>query len=321
MSKKKKLMIAGGGVGAVIVLFLVLIFTHVICINHVYVEATCTKPKTCKYCGREDGEPLGHKFSEATCTKPKTCNNCGITEGKTLEHEWQDATCTEPQKCSKCDTTQGEPLGHDWEEATCDYPKTCAECGEEEGEPLGHKEGKWKVKKKSSLIEHGKKERKCKVCGEVTDDKEIPIILLKGKNGKFNATVLDVLESMIKIFNEKTSNADITMSIESTEVMGDDNGYAWYIYVDGIRTNAIVYIGGKSLTSYCYEVSFLTTKASDMTTAFTAAAAWASNFCFYSQGEEIIEKICAFKSMKHDGYIMDSRYEDGLPYVTIYPID
>ena len=78
----------------------------------------------------------GHKhiWMEATCTEPKTCSECGETEGEALGHTWVEATCAAPKTCSVCGETEGEALGHTWVEATYEVPKTCSVCGETEGE-------------------------------------------------------------------------------------------------------------------------------------------------------------------------------------------
>lgn len=65
--------------------------------KHVWVDATCTEPKTCSVCGETEGEALGHEWIEATCTEPKTCKRCGAKDGAALGHlngQWQ--TVTEP---------------------------------------------------------------------------------------------------------------------------------------------------------------------------------------------------------------------------------
>lgn len=53
--------------------------------RHEWVEATCTKPKTCTKCGETKGEAIGHKWEEATVDRPKTCSVCGLTEGEPKE--------------------------------------------------------------------------------------------------------------------------------------------------------------------------------------------------------------------------------------------
>ena len=52
--------------------------------QHTWVEASCTEPKTCRECGKTEGEALGHTWVEATKTAPKTCSRCGKTEGTPL---------------------------------------------------------------------------------------------------------------------------------------------------------------------------------------------------------------------------------------------
>ena len=122
--------------------------------DHVWENATCTAPKTCKECGATEGEPSGHKWQDADCTTPKTCTICKKTEGEALGHSWKDATCTTPQLCEVCDATGDEALGHTWEEADCTNPKTCTVCKESEGKALGHS---WEDATCQSP-------KKCKVC-------------------------------------------------------------------------------------------------------------------------------------------------------------
>ncbi len=124
--------------------------------EHEWVEATCKEPKTCKLCGKTEGELADHVWEEATCTKPKTCSVCGKTEGEKLEHTWVEATCSTPKTCSECGQTEGEALGHVWEEPTCTEPRTCSVCGATVGNALGHQ---W--------VEATYTEPKtCSVCGE-----------------------------------------------------------------------------------------------------------------------------------------------------------
>lgn len=94
------------------------------CVSHVYLPATCEAPKTCRECGKTEGEALSHVWSEATCSKPSTCELCGKTKGDTLEHKFSEATCEEAQTCSDCGLEAGNALGH-----TVDAGK-CERCGE-----------------------------------------------------------------------------------------------------------------------------------------------------------------------------------------------
>ena len=107
--------------------------------GHTYDAPTCTQSQICKVCGQTSGEALGHDFAPATCTAPATCKVCGVTSGSALSHKYSSASCSKPATCSRCGKTKGEALGHDYSPATCTKPKTCKVCGRREGEALGHK--------------------------------------------------------------------------------------------------------------------------------------------------------------------------------------
>ena len=53
----KKFLIASISAVSVVILFAVLIFTHVICLWHDYSDATIIEPQTCRYCDKTKGEP------------------------------------------------------------------------------------------------------------------------------------------------------------------------------------------------------------------------------------------------------------------------
>lgn len=107
---KKRVAIAA--VAVVVAIFcLPMLFPQLFCTHKLWANATCTSPRTCKSCGKTEGEPLGHEWEEATCTTPKTCQRCGRTEGKSLGHQpgsWTkevdyiDATSKEIQECERC---------------------------------------------------------------------------------------------------------------------------------------------------------------------------------------------------------------------------
>ena len=109
----------GGKKRAAIIAFLVVavifclpsIFPQWFCSHEAWADATCTEPRTCKNCGKTDGQPLGHDWADATCTESKTCARCGATDGNPLGHEpgkwttkadYVKATTKEVQKCSRC---------------------------------------------------------------------------------------------------------------------------------------------------------------------------------------------------------------------------
>ena len=92
---------------------------------HFYREATCTEPKTCSLCGKEEGSPLGHQYGEWVILEEPDCLSYGKRE----------------RECSIDGYKESEvipALGHDWHEATYDTPKTCSRCGETEGHVKGY---------------------------------------------------------------------------------------------------------------------------------------------------------------------------------------
>jgi len=100
--------------------------------EHTWVDASCSKPRTCSFCGKTEGDVLGHDMAPATCTKPKTCKVCGATIGKPLSdtgHDWIPATCTEPETCKACGQIRGSALGHEWSKGSCIEPQKCFRCG------------------------------------------------------------------------------------------------------------------------------------------------------------------------------------------------
>lgn len=145
-----------------------------------------------------------HQWNDATCTKPKTCKICGRTDGEALGHTWNDATCTEPQICSVCHATKGDALGHelgDWtiiKEATCtatgEEKTTCKRCGkslEEEIPMIEHSLGEWTVTddykvNRDGTVTPGTQAMLCTVCNSEIETKEYTIELT---NGQKNAVI------------------------------------------------------------------------------------------------------------------------------------
>ncbi len=107
----KKRAVIAAAVAAVIIFSLPMLFPQLFCSHKLWANATCTRPRVCKSCGKTEGEPLGHKWEEATCTTSKTCQRCGETKGKPLGHQpgswtkevdYVDATSKEIQECDRC---------------------------------------------------------------------------------------------------------------------------------------------------------------------------------------------------------------------------
>jgi len=120
--------------GAVLAVALIVCFFTV----HIWVDATCSRPKHCALCGKTQGRALPHEFEPATCEDPEICEVCGDTGEEALGHSWQEATCQAPRTCTRCGHTEGVPSGHGWQDATCTKPSTCATCGATQGSALGH---------------------------------------------------------------------------------------------------------------------------------------------------------------------------------------
>ena len=138
--------------------------------DHVWLEATCQAPATCKECGETEGERADHSWKAATCEVPATCGICGQTQGEKLEHQWKRGICT--ATCENCGVEDTSMLGHLWSEATCEAPKICGVCGMEEGEPLPHQ---WQAADCSNP-------KRCTVC-KTTEGAALGHTLPEGNDG------------------------------------------------------------------------------------------------------------------------------------------
>lgn len=56
-AKNIKIIVSIAAVSIILIVFLILIFTHTICLKHSYSEATVLQPQTCYYCGKTKGVP------------------------------------------------------------------------------------------------------------------------------------------------------------------------------------------------------------------------------------------------------------------------
>ena len=171
---KKKIVIVASAVFSVIVILLFLIFTHVICINHVFLPATCISPQICQYCKKTQGEPSEHKWEDATCIAPKYCSVCLQSVGEPSGHTWVDATCVDPKTCSTCALTDGISKGHTWQAATCSIPETCVDCGLTQGDPLGHSVDEWNLISASTCTTLGIEGGTCSICNESVEQ-DLPL--------------------------------------------------------------------------------------------------------------------------------------------------
>ena len=147
-------------------------------------EATCTEDGSKSiHCTRCEATQFsttipaaGHSFSDwEDVTSPtcggnsysvRTCSVCGVKENTNLHtesHAWdtkyttdKEATCTEEGSksihCTRCEATQYNDV----------IPAK------------GHSAGDWETETPATKDENGKEVRKCSVCGEVLDYREIP---------------------------------------------------------------------------------------------------------------------------------------------------
>ena len=106
--------------------------------NHSWIDATCTEPAQCRYCGQTEGEALGHTGGKITCVSLATCERCGEEYGDYTDHRLVAASCTVAEYCRICGATFGEALGHKIIPATCTEADHCLVCGITLGNALGH---------------------------------------------------------------------------------------------------------------------------------------------------------------------------------------
>ncbi len=121
--------------------------------THTWIDATCTKAKTCSICGEQEGEALGHTWGGETCTTSKTCAVCGKTEGVPKGHSVAQWTVTTEPTCA----LEGQETG------TCE---TCGETVQKAIPALAHTPGEWTVTKDATVGAPGERTRSCTVCGK-----------------------------------------------------------------------------------------------------------------------------------------------------------
>ena len=231
MSNKTKIILLAVLIPILVVL--VLIGTHVVCIFHEWMPATCMVPETCKFCDAVQGDALGHKWVEAACETAKTCEVCGEVEGQALGHDWAEATCLTAKTCNTCGKTEGEPAGHQWQDATCTEPKTCSGCGETEGEALGHVEGEPTRWSEYPVEGYYCMKTECSVCGCILNiDKVNYISFVSGDH--FYITPKQLMErcnNEIKALNNSEYTAGYKMiDGKLTGLIWNGNGQAVFAF-------------------------------------------------------------------------------------------
>ena len=177
-----------------------IVFEH----EHKWLEADCTAPKTCVYCGKTEGEASGHT-EEIVAGKDATCTETGLTEGKKcsvcgevlVEQEEIPTVAHKDENgdyiCDVCDAAlcvehvPAEAVRENEVDATCSaegfYESVikCAQCHAELSretvtvDKLPHTE-ETVLGKDATCTETGLTEgKKCSVCGEIlVAQEEIP---------------------------------------------------------------------------------------------------------------------------------------------------
>lgn len=127
-SKKKRNIIIAVVTAVVVILALIvfgiLVSTHVICLNHDWKAATCMEPETCRKCGKVRGEISSHTEGEWVVAKAPTLTEKGAEEllcslcGNAVDNREIDAKI--PKTDGECFNFTDEEF-IDWVNDTFDY--------------------------------------------------------------------------------------------------------------------------------------------------------------------------------------------------------
>lgn len=193
-----------------------------------YTTHTCAG---CGYSYRDSYTPPVHQF-EVSRVVPAACTAEGETE----------------YTCSLCGAKKTEPIpaaGHDYEETvlppTCTEPGakvfTCKNCGNSYSEPIpaaGHTAGDWEVAIAPQVDVPGEEQRKCAVCGEVMERRELaalPYVHAEGISLSHGALELRVGEEALLEATltpkDATENACTYVSSDETVARVDASGAVW----------------------------------------------------------------------------------------------
>lgn len=179
------------------------------CKHQIWIDANCQAPKTCRGCGKTEGEinPANHAKEptwEITDEKHKGTYPCcnTVVEGA---HDWVNLevavqpTCTTPgkssRKCKVCektvDTAELPALGHDFAaEYTVDQAPDCTNKGSESRhctrcnevtdsrkyeDALGHDLTDWTIVKPATCAEPGSRHKTCKRCWAEVELEEVTV--------------------------------------------------------------------------------------------------------------------------------------------------
>lgn len=227
-------------------------------------EPTCTEDglvcKTCSVCNYEHTEVLkatGHLWREATCVSPKTCRWCRQTEGECGDHivvtiPAVAPTCTETgftegKRCSICGEvlvaqTEVVATGHDYDdvvtEPTCTEggytTHTCAACGDSyvdaHTNSLGHDLGQWTVEREAGCEYTGTERGECSRCDHY-EYREVPAI-----GHSYYERVIEPTCTSGGYTMHICEHCNQTSIDTETEALGHDMGQWTMIYDAGCET-------------------------------------------------------------------------------------
>ena len=214
---------------------------------HLWADATCTAPRTCRICRKEDGSPLGHHLERADCESPEVCSVCGQVGSPAAGHKWTKATCDTPQTCQICGAVGKPAAGHTWTAATCTAPKACSVCGTTQGTTAPHN---WK-KETVNNYAYNRVEtlQTCTKCGFATSStlKELTT-LIDGSHEHFILSPTDFYERLLRYVGEYDRLSGLTLRPGRAEKPQTGNSYegTYPITVDvyeGDQKIAVFYMG------------------------------------------------------------------------------
>ena len=160
---------------------------------------SCTEAQICTECGKELASPTGHNYQSSVTTP--TCTSEGYTlylcrcgdfykENivSALGHtSGAEATCSSPQYCTVCLEILTPALEHiPGNTATCAEAQCCMFCGAVLKEASAHTPGEWTVAIAPTATKDGLRVRKCTVCGNNAEEKNIPATGSQGLAYKVN---------------------------------------------------------------------------------------------------------------------------------------
>ena len=254
---------------SLLLVFVMIVFSGCGC-EHEWEDATCIHPKTCKLCGKTEGELAEHNWEPATCTEPKTCQICGKTEGTAAGHKWEEATIKKPKTCSVCNATEGNPLPISYFDVSYSefldafQSKIVREYGLGKNSGLGYPffhNGHFFVLSVNTDYDHRN--------DKTSEWRELRIILIDDSSIEYDSNIAELAinigihcaqildptlseDEIPNAFSDGTGSAKKTWSdnYNTLQFWYSDNGFDYYVY-DHVRD--VGKIGSPKLVAYWYE--------------------------------------------------------------------